>query len=156
MQRIIDTNVLVAANRRAPQATSGCEAACIAALVGLQTGGCVVIDDAWHILKEYIANARSSGQPGVGDAFLKWILTNQKNPLKCEQIHITPARDQSRGYIEFPVDINLAGFDPSDRKFVAVCLGHPGHPPIWEALDSKWHDFEIALLAHGVVLEFLS
>ncbi len=40
----------------------------------------LVLDDMWRIIGEYMQNLRSSGEPGVGDAFLRWVLTNKDNP----------------------------------------------------------------------------
>ena len=47
------------------------------------------------------------GQPGLGDAFLKWVLTNQANPGKVEKIPVTPEQDAdgNESYEEFPTII---------------------------------------------------
>jgi hypothetical protein len=55
----------------------------------------------------------------------------------------------------FPEDESLSKFDLSDRKFVAVALVHPEHPPILNASDSDWSHFKTALAAYGVQVEFL-
>jgi hypothetical protein len=88
---IVDTNVPVVANRKTAQASPTCVASCIRTIQEVRSHRILVIDDAWRILREYIANLRSTGQPGVGDAFLKWVLTNRDNPLHCTQIPLTPA-----------------------------------------------------------------
>jgi hypothetical protein len=64
----------------------------------------------------------------VGDAFLKWVLTNRTNPKHCEQVRITQIAEND--FAEFPRSQSLVGFDPSDRKFVAVALTHPQRPAI--------------------------
>src|SRR5438067_820409 len=136
MPVVVDTNLLVAANREAPQASMSCVGVCVARLRAIQLSGVLVLDDAWHILREYIAEARSSGQPGVGDAFLRWVLTNRANPERCHCVSITPHAE--REFAEFPDDEALARFDRADRKFVAVHLAHPDHPPILNAVDADW------------------
>ena len=47
----------------------------------------------------------------------------------------------------------LADFDLSDRKFVAVALTHATNPPVVNATDSDWHHHREALLRHGVRIE---
>jgi hypothetical protein len=153
MKYVVDTNVLVVANGRALHATPSCVSASVQMLGILERKGTIVLDDEWHILGEYgktLGNNRQ--QPGVGDAFLKWVLTNQANPGRCEQVHITP---RGNSFAEFPNDPALQGFDPSDHKFVAVSCAHPEHPPILNAVDSDWDDFRQALAFHGVTVEQL-
>ncbi len=155
MRRIVDTNVLIAANGQAEQASPNCVISCVDAIQQLTSGGQVVVDDNWLILREYGRRLHSSGQPGVGDAFYKWILTNQGNPNRCELVHITPINDSQTSFKEFPTDSRLNSFDPADRKFIATSLAHSSHPPICQALDRKWHQYEDVLLEHGVEIDFL-
>lgn len=152
---IVDTNVPKVANgmQDAPHATNACIAICVSRIRDIQIGQILVLDKGWQILREYIRELRSEGQPGVGDAFLKWVLTNQYNPKHCEHVSITP--DDSRGYVEFPDDPQLAVFDLADRKFVAVARSHPAHPPILNAVDNDWWVHRAALEAHDVRIEFL-
>ncbi len=156
MDWVVDTNVLVVANdRNASQALPKCIMACVWALQDIQRRGRIVLDDGWAILREYQRQARSVGQPGVGDVFLKWVLTNQANPARCRWVSITRVSDAPETYAEFPNDPNLAGFDPSDRKFVAVALVYGDNPPILNAVDSDWWDYREPLTAAGVRIEFL-
>jgi hypothetical protein len=153
MKYVVDTNVLVVANGRARHATPSCVSASVQMLGILERKGTIVLGDEWHILGEYgktLGNNRQ--QPGVGDAFLKWVLTNQANPGRCEQVHITP---RGNSFAEFPNDPTLQGFDPSDHKFVAVSCAHPEHPPILNAVDSDWKHVRQALAFHGVTVEEL-
>lgn len=159
MKVIVDTNVPIVANgrHRAPQASSACVLTCVQRLRDLQVNHTLVIDDSWHILREYLRRLSPTGQPGVGDAFLKWVLTNQANPQRCEQVSIHP-RDAARPddeYDEYPDDANLDGFDPSDRKFVAVAMAHVEHPVILNAVDTDWWFYRVALARHGVLVDFL-
>ena len=153
---VVDTNVPVVANAKSDQASSDCVVICIGKLQQI-TGGRVrlVLDDQWLIVREYQSNLRSSGQPGVGDAFLKWVLTNKANPTKCELVSITPLDSQANNFREFPKDAALNDFDPSDRKFVAVALAHPEKPPILQAVDSLWWGVREALHQNGVRVDFI-
>lgn len=148
MKVVVDTNVAVVASARASQASPERVRACVRFLSDLLDDGVLVLDSGWHILREYMRDLRSSGQPGVGDAFLKWALTNRTNPERCESVPISPSA--SRGFEEFPADADLAGFDRSDRKFVAVAVAHPQHPPVANAVDSDWWHHQAALEGNGV------
>jgi hypothetical protein len=154
MHVVIDTNVLVVANaRNCEQASQNCILACVFRLRQIQQEGIVVLDSKWQILNEYKKNVNSSGQPGVGDAFLGWVLTNLANPKHCETVDITPT--ETDNFAEFPQDPSLANFDPADRKFVAVALTHPTKPLVLEAVDSDWRENYQALHKFGVKVEFL-
>lgn len=115
--------------------------------------GILVLDDRWRIIKEYKRQLRPEGQPEVGDAFLKWVLTNLKNPKRCCLVSIR--ENGIRGFDEFPSDNRLTGFDPCDRKFVAVAVAHPNRPPILQALDSGWWDYRKILDENGVTIRLL-
>ncbi|HOX39973.1 MAG TPA: hypothetical protein PL033_18475 [Candidatus Brocadiia bacterium] len=118
----------------------------------IKSGG-VVIDDEMRILEEYKNNLSMSGQPGPGDAFMKWVWDNQANPRRCEQVRIT--EDAAKGFAEFPDDQRLADFDRSDRKFVAVALASRNRPEILNAVDSDWWNCRVALEECGVIIRFL-
>ncbi len=150
MPVVVDTNVLVAANgRNCPQATPACRLACAQKLRHIRDHEVLVIDNT-HILNEYIKNASLSGKPSVGDAFLKWVFSNQGNPARCQLVTINGTPDGS--FEEFPKSPDLAGFDLSDHKFVATALTHPEQPPILNAVDSDWKQFGSALAAAGVTV----
>jgi len=123
-------------------------------LEGIKAAGKIVLDDGYLILSEYRAQLRSEGQPGEGDAFLKWVLTNQANPQKCDKVHINPT-EGGNSFAEFPNVPELRTFDPSDRKFVAAARAHPDSPPILNAVDTDWWVSRAALERHGVHVEFL-
>lgn len=156
MKVIIDTNVPLVANGKTEQASPECRLACTKRLSEVQQRGIVVLDNGWHILREYQKKLNGRGQPGVGDAFLKWLLTNWANPKHCKLIAITPLSEskEETNFAEFPDDPLLMGFDPSDRKFVAVAMAHPEHPPILNATDTDWQIYHKALEKY-VQIEFL-
>jgi hypothetical protein len=147
---VVDTNVPVVANGKSDQAKERCVLACIAALEQVHDGT-LVLDDRQLILKEYMRKLRMSGQPGPGDAFLKWAWSVQATP-KCERVAITPAGNSFR---EFPDDPELAGFHDDDRKFVAVALGSSANPEVLNAVDADWWRFREALKRNGVRVRFL-
>ena len=153
MPWVVDTNVPIVANGKSNQASPHCVIACVQKLLEIQKQHIIVLDNNWLIIKEYKNKLSQTGQPGVGDAFLKWVLTNHANPQRCQKVQITPTTENS--FEEFPDDPTLLKFDLSDRKFVAVALAHPEKPPILNATDSDWKHFETALAAFGVRVEFL-
>jgi hypothetical protein len=158
MPFIIDTNVpIVANNRISAQATMPCVLACIQQLRDIMTKQIVVIDDQWRILREYGHKLDPKKQPGLGHIFYKWLFNNQFNPRHCQRLHITPLESSADGndFAEFPNDPELANFDRSDRKFVAVALAHPDKPPIVNATDSDWQQYQTILATYGVKIEFL-
>jgi len=144
---VVDVNVAIVANGKATQADERCRLACIQALREVMRN-IICIDTKDHILKEYQNNLSMSGQPGSGDEFMRWIHKNQCNENVCERIHIT-SHDE-RGFNEFPTDQSLEGFDPNDKKYVAVALGSTNNPDIINAVDSDWEEYQEALDTIGV------
>jgi len=152
---VVDTNVPIVANRRAEHASLQCVLTCIRRLENVMDKGRIVLDNSWLILTEYKNHLSSSGQPGVGDAFLKWALTNRANLERCELIEITPKESDSSDFEEFPADDELHDFDLDDRKFVAVALAHPERPPVLQAVDTEWWAKRGVLERAGVQIDFL-
>lgn len=151
---VVDTNVPVVANGDS-HASLACQRNCVRKLEEIMRKGRLVIDDRWLIIHEYKDNLRSQGQPGVGDAFLRWVLTNRCNPNVCEMTPITPGSCVDSSFIEFPDDPLLKKFDVDDRKFVAVAVAHKEHPPILQAADSKWWGWKDALKRNHIEVLFL-
>jgi len=146
---MVDTNVGIVANDRPqerPQPVHLQESigACTRFLQELTSSGRIAIDDAWEIIREYQAGMRSSGQPGPGDAFLKWVLVNQANPARCRRVDISGIAVPKR----------LEGFDPADRKFICSALGCP-QPRIAEAVDGLWWKRRADFEAVGIAVNFL-
>jgi hypothetical protein len=150
---VVDTNVaIVANNKEAPQADIQCVLACIRKLKSLLQKR-VCLDSGDHILAEYRNNLSLSGQPGVGDEFMRWLHDNQYNDLVCERVDIR--ENSERGYEEFPDNAELKGFDRSDRKFVAVALTSQHNPTILNAVDPDWIQHQVSLRTCGVMVEEL-
>lgn len=153
---VVDTNVAVVTNKKSKQASADCVNKCLLQLKRIiNEKDRIAIDDQWLIIREYKDNLRSSGEPGLGDEFLKWVLTNQTNPKRCLQVHITPVNGGDEDFEEFPSDPDLQNFDRSDRKFVAVAIAHPRHPTVLQAVDSDWWNAREALQRNGVRIKFL-
>jgi len=146
---LVDTNVCVVANGHAQQASDACRSNCIEILESVRANSTVLVDSLDQIFEEYLANLSVVGQPGPGDAFVKWIWDNQGYPeiLRRVQIHASPP---PQCFVEFPLSENLVGFDASDRKFVAVAIASEVNPPIYNAVDSDWWEFGVALAASGI------
>ena len=150
---VVDTNVAVVANGRSEQASANCVETCAQRLGGIMRGDVkLVLDNKWIILREYMQNLRSNGAD-IGDRFLGWILL-KKDDL-CDFVSITPVDGLENEFEEFPDDSALTGFDPDDRKFIAVAIAHPQKPPILQAVDTQWWDFRVALRENGVTVEFI-
>ena len=148
---LVDTNVGIAANIKS-SASEECALVCIQVLRDIIAHGHLVLDALGLIFQEYHGNLSMSGQPGVGDAFMRWVFQNQFNPERCTRVEITP---DNGSFHEFPDDEALEKFDRSDRKFVAVAAAHGGSPPILVACDTDfWIDRE-ALDGAGIRVEFL-
>ncbi len=155
MIAVIDTNVPVVANGRADQASPACVLTCVDRLRALMDVGTLVLDADYRILTEYHHHLRSSGQPGVGDGFLRWVLTHQRTH-RCSYVQLRLAEPgDPNSFVDFPDDPRLAAFDPSDRAFTAAARAHPDHPPVWEAVDTDWQQHARALQENGVAIEFL-
>ncbi len=155
MRVVVDTNVPVVANGKSEQASPKCVKNCAVRLRDLTRKDKLVLDDSWLILKEYMANLISSGQPGSGDAFLKWVLSNYSNPKFCELVQITPKDSAEMDFEEFPSDSALENFHSTDKKFIAVALAHPDKPPILQAVDTEWWKMREALGVAGITIDFL-
>src|SRR5260370_41748710 len=107
------------------------------------------------IFKEYSNHCAFAGQPGVGDAFFKWVFDHRYNDDRCERVTITPINDTHRRFEEIPDDEELRTFDRSDQKFVAVALSSKHSPEVLVAVDSDWWDHSVPLSRNGVRLTFL-
>ena len=156
MTVVVDTNVPKVANGFSEQASEECVEICVERLEQITRGEIkLALDDQRRIINEYRRQLDPSGQPGFGDAFLKWVEMNWANDRWCDRVEITPLNDSEINFEEFPDDPGLEGFDDDDRKFIAVAHAHGGNPPILQAVDSKWRDFLDALQRNDVTVEYI-
>ncbi len=154
---LLDSNVPINANKainpeKVQDELRECVLACIKAVEHVVENGGLVIDQGGEIFGEYCTCLSFSGQPGVGDRFLKWVHDHQWKDDFVDRIPITPV---GYSYQEFPVHPGLSNFDNSDRKFIAVANAHTEKPPVLQATDSKWWGFKSVLDSVGVTVKFL-
>lgn len=152
---VVDTNVAIVANAKTAQADTTCVGASITKLREIRSQRRVLLDDAGRILDEYRRNLSPRGQPGLGDAFFKWLWDNQANAQVCRQVAITPVGSDDEMFVEFPDDPELGSFDRADRKFVATVLASGEHAPIVNATDTDWWHFREVLAKYGIEVVFL-
>jgi hypothetical protein len=152
---VIDTNVLIVANGKSKHAGTDCCLNCTKALERAQKKQIIIIDSGMRVIKEYQRYSSRAGQPGIGDAFFKWLFYNMGNSLRCKQVDITPRKDDADDFEEFPTDQDLRRFDRSDRKFVAVAVASNLNPTILNATDTDWWEFREILERHQVYIVFL-
>jgi hypothetical protein len=151
---VVDTNVMVVANRPNNEPYV-CASNCAQALLTIKQLGVIVIDDGDYILTEYRRNCSISGQPGVGDSFIRWVHDNRGRGELVHVVTLTPREKPPHDFEQFPEHAGLAALDPSDRKFVSVANAHREKPPILQATDSKWWGWKEPLAACGITVEFL-
>jgi hypothetical protein len=154
---VVDTNVAVTANGKSEQTSPECVLNCtkrLQQLIDIESIERLTLDDQWIILKEYIRHLKPEGQPGVGDAFLRWVLLNRTTG-RCELVKLTPYHEDNMDFEEFPRDKRLKKFDRADRKWIAVSRAHSEHPPVLQATDMKWAKFVSTFAEHGVKVDFL-
>lgn len=159
MKYIIDTNVPLKAASTASRdrLDAQCALACLDFISQIMDSGdaVVTLDSAGEIFQAYRNNLRTCGQDTVATIFFNWIcrnLTARENG-RVEQYPLTVTGD--REYAEFPCSPDLAGFDISDRKFIALANAHPEHPEVVEGADSLWWGFRDALKDSGIHICFL-
>ncbi|HPM01303.1 MAG TPA: hypothetical protein PK816_04015 [Candidatus Cloacimonadota bacterium] len=153
---VVDTNVAKTANLFLSDQSSDvpdeCILACIEAIKHVISKKGLVIDDGYEIFNEYRQQLSMSGQPGIGDRFMKWVYNNQWSLPSSHRVKITK---NGISYDEFPEHKGLNSFDNSDRKFVAVSNAHPDKPTILQATDSKWWGWKDALSECGITVQFM-
>ena len=147
----MDTNVAIVANDKAHHVNDDCREACRRELKRIEKKQYrLVMDCNGQILDEYKRYLNLAGQPGPGDAFFKWAFNHS-----IVWVYIN--EDAALGYREFPDDPDLNGFDPSDRKFVAVArAADQENPPlILNASDTDWWHYRSAFRKHNIQIKFL-
>lgn len=152
MNVVMDTNVAIVANGKAPQANDDCVKTCIQELKRIRNeGDCLVMDYGGLIFAEYSTHLGFSGQPGPGNAFFKWVHDHQT----ISRVEIKD--DPLRKFQEFPNDPQLEKFDPSDRIFVAVAraVNKKNPPLILNASDTDWWHHRLAFKKHNIQIKFL-
>lgn len=152
MNIVIDTNVAIAANGRDTHACLECQMRCIELLeqaTAQSSRMSIVLDSLDEIITEYKKHLNYVGQPGLGDAFYKYLHDHMYDAKKITAVEITPNNDLSTGYDELPIN----SLDKSDRKFLAAALITNGK--IINAVDTDWHEQRDLLNALAVEVDQL-
>ena len=157
---IVDTNVIVIANDTDDDDRKDCRERCQDRLMRiLSHGEKVVVDDERRILEEYERNVDPNTKKGISALFVKRLLQNLRNPEICTMVNITPSDKNETDFEEFPTDDALSGFDPDDRKFIAVAVAyekiHQQKAVLLQAVDSQWYGLREALVKNGLEIEFI-
>jgi hypothetical protein len=153
MRAVVDTNVVLVANNAHEGVTPACVKACIDKLESLKRDGRAVIDDGFRIVSEYLHKTTPDKGKGVGDAFVRWLLQNRRNPARVEEVQLSTTRGDEFAEIS---DRELHDeLDAPDRKFIATAAAHPARPPVWQGTDCKWLDWWERLHGAGVQVEFI-
>ena len=154
---VVDTNVAKTANLAtqpdvASDVSDECVMACIEAIEHVIKKKGLVIDAGDEIFDEYRQQLSMSGQPGMGDSFMKWVHDHRWSLPDSQRVEITKNEDS---YNEFPAHDGLNNFDKSDHKFAAVSNAHSDKPTILQATDSKWWGWKDALSECGITVQFM-
>lgn len=148
---IVDTNVIVIANRQNEKACLSCVDACIEFIIDARANKSILLDSNNEIRAEY-AGALNQGRPyQLGAQFLMHIYQHQFNENFVQIVHL--ALDDDGTCSAFPKVPELETFDLSDRKFAA--LSKVTGVPVTNAVDSDWVESLAALQGHGIEVEFL-
>lgn len=146
---VIDTNVPIVANGNDESVRLECRIAAVEFLRKAIKNGMIYLDTAGEIQTEYRTHLNPRGQPGVGDLFYREVINS--HPKKISRVDVSKQADGQ--YEDVPQAIVDAGFDPSDRKFVAVAL--KSNAGVHNAVDSDWVNDRALLEANGVEIIFL-
>ena len=130
---VVDTNVPVVANGRDTHADELCQISCIEAILEIQSGRTVVLDEQGEVFAEYQDYLSFRGEPGVGDRFFRYVYDHQHSGSRVRLVPITKT-DDARGFEELPAN----SLDPSDRKFLALAVVTKA--AIVNATDSDWRE----------------
>jgi hypothetical protein len=142
---VVDVNVLIVANaREAFQATPICELACVQVLQQIQQN-ILVLDSLGLIFEAYKHYSNFHGQPGLGDAFFRWVYQNQFQSAHFERVDIRQSE----------VPVALQKFDPADHIWLKVASASQNSPTILNATDTDWYEWRHVLEQHGFLLRFL-
>jgi hypothetical protein len=153
---VVDTNVIIVANKGAKHVSPDCVKNCAQRLNLIKNEGHIVLDAGHQIFNEYRNKTlRRKGQREVGDEFVLWVISNMWNPTKCTQVRLTPKNSDNADFHEFPNHVALADFDRSDRVFVAVANAHETKPPLCVACDTDHWNCRVALADCGITVDFL-
>jgi hypothetical protein len=153
--KVVDENVLIVANdltRRSaglepecPEADDACGLRCADALVELTESGQVGLDEGTEVFDKYRSHCNFSGQPGIGDAFLRAVFERGYDPTWAKRVEVR----NEHGLI-IPEQLEQSGFDNDDYIWVAVSLNCGEPSTILNAVDSDYNIWRDLLKDLGV------
>ncbi len=145
MRVVIDSNVIIAANRRETTASIQCSAACARRLLDAIENDLILEDTADLIWAEYKRAANFSGQPGAGDRFFELFARNRWTPSRVKRVDIG-TNDED---VADRIPPGLRTFDRSDQKWIATYI-HGDGDVLYNALDSDWSESAEAISDEGI------
>jgi hypothetical protein len=167
---LMDTNVILVANRDQKEVSEECIHTCLRWIADLKNGGYkLVLDESGLILEEYRKKWKkdksdNKWKPDEGDdengkdfshsKFMIWLLQNSYNMIR---VPITQGKKPDE-FKEFPNDTALKNFEGADRKFVATAISyeriHHKKSPILEACDTDYKEHQ-KVLEEYIDIEFI-
>ncbi|KLN36107.1 hypothetical protein FB00_03660 [Cellulosimicrobium funkei] len=150
MTRVIDTNVPLVTklvDGHPPELLDACEQIIEEILEQRMR---IVTDLDGEIVSEYLHQLSLSGQPSLGDAFVRYVHDSRFTWEEATRPDIQPDTSAENSYGALGGDD--AEIDPSDRKFVAAAK--VAGVPVVQATDTKWLNWASVLARHGVVVIF--
>ena len=151
---IIDTNIFIAANGMVDHLTEQEMNKCKSFVASLFDNSIISLDLQGEIFQEYFKYMSRSGQPGIGDVFVKYLWDRQNSKIHCEKVDIE--RNKNGIYKQLNKKDDLLKFDLNDQKFIAVYLGSKKQPAICNASDSDWANNKVLMMKYNIrVIEIL-
>ena len=147
MTRVIDTNVPLVTKLNeghSQELVDACEEILAQILEDALT---VATDAGGEIVEEYMHQLSLSGQPSLGDEFVKYVHDRRFSWDEATRPDIEPHLVEEHRYGVLQGD-GVEDIDPSDRKFVATAK--VADVPVVQGTDTKWLDWGPVLDIHGV------
>jgi hypothetical protein len=147
--RIVDTNVWLAASG-SDAAGAECQQTCFEWMKAFRKSGANLVVDRASFLPEAVPGTsvlqelRQNLAPG---AFARTLLNDHF--MRGYLFDLVELEYDGEGAM-LPESIELPGFEPADRKWVALHLGHDRQPPIHNACDGDWIKHEADLESAGI------
>lgn len=157
----MDTNVpLAATSGRSEQVTPLCQQTCLRLIRDILNGEIVlIIDDIGEAVAEYRQQMYPDPNPSapLASQFMMYVFNHQFDEKRVRRAKLV--KDAIGAYTTYPDDDELARFDASDKKWVAIHLSfkrdQQQDAPIVNATDSDWLHFEAALKRLNVTVELI-
>ncbi len=146
----IDTNVLVVANCQNPLVTEDCVVMARECVAAISLRGTIFLDRDDAILQEYGGQIDAEQRPqDISARLLVWLRQNRFSHKRIRLVDL--ARGADGEYVNCPRSLISAGFDVSDRKFVAIARKEG--IVVVNAVDSDWIDNASLLRNEGVQVD---